>query len=217
MALSTRIALSSANLRWPLLRHSFYQRWTQGTLTIDELRSYSDQYRHLVVALPEWLSTAAQSHPTRAAELRSHAREERAHVGLWDDFRQAIGAPDSGAEPNQATSELMTTGEALASQGLGTAAAWALEAQAPEVSRAKALGLAGHYGVDVNSGAAYFDLHSRMDVDHARELEAAIEELPGELKTQAVDAAGAVLSGLWEVLTSVEQVAGPGRVGNRPG
>ena len=52
-------ALDGVNSRWPLLEHSFYQRWTKGTLTIDELRYYSDQYRHLVLALPEWLSSAA--------------------------------------------------------------------------------------------------------------------------------------------------------------
>lgn len=207
MALSTRTALGGVSRRWPLLQHSFYQRWTQGTLTIDELRSYSDQYRHLVVALPGWLSAAAQSHPTRAAQLRSHAREETAHVGLWDDFRRAIGTSGGGAEPNQATSKLIATADALASQGLGTAVAWALEAQAPEVSRAKAEGLATHYGFDATSGAAYFELHSRMDVAHSRELESAIEELPEELETQAAGAAGAVLSGLWEVLTAAERVA----------
>ena len=215
MAMNTRIALSVVNVRWPLLKHSFYQRWTQGTLTIDELRYYSDQYRHLVVALPEWLSIAADGHPSRAAELRSHAREEVAHVELWDDFRWAIGTPAAGAEPNHATSELVATGEALASQGLGTAAAWALEAQAPEVSRAKAERLASHYGIDAASGAGYFDLHSRMDLAHAHELEIAMEELPGELQMQAADAAEAVLSRLWEVLTAAERVAGPGRLGNR--
>jgi pyrroloquinoline-quinone synthase len=206
MPLSTRVALHGVNLHWPLLKHSFYQRWTRGTLTAGELRSYSDQYRHLVVELPGWLSTAAASHPTRAQELYAHAREETAHVRLWDDFRQAIGALGAGAPPNEATSELIATGDALAGQELGTAAAWALEAQAPEVSRAKADGLASHYGIDATSGAAYFELHSRMDVAHAAELETAIEELPDELERHAVDAADAVLSRLWDVLTSVELV-----------
>jgi pyrroloquinoline-quinone synthase len=216
MASSTRIALSRVNLRWPLLRHSFYQRWTQGTLTIDELRSYSDQYRHLVAALPGWLSSAAQSHPIMAAELRLHAREETAHIPLWDEFRRAIGASAGGADPNSATGDVIAKGDALAGQGLGTAVAWALEAQAPEVSRAKAEGLARHYGID-GAGAAYFELHSRMDVAHARELETAIEELPEELRTRAPEAADAVLSRVWEVLTSAEQLAGVGRLGNRPG
>jgi pyrroloquinoline-quinone synthase len=214
MALSTRIALGDVNRRWPLLQHSFYQRWTEGTLTRDELRSYSDQYRHLVVALPQWLHTAAEGHPTRGPELRSHAREETAHVELWDDFRQGIGGSPAVAGPNRATGELLATGQALASQGLGTAAAWALEAQAPEVSRAKAEGLARHYGIDATSGAAYFELHCRMDLAHASELEAAMEELPQELQAQAADSADAVLSRLWRVLTSVEQLAATGRPGN---
>ena len=217
MASTIEFALNGANLRWPLLKHSFYQRWTQGTLTIDELRSYSDQYRHVVVALPRWLSRAAESHPSRATELHAHAREEVAHVQLWDDFRQAIGPPSTGAAPNTATRELIAAGDALAGKGLGAAAAWALEAQAPEVSRAKAEGLATHYGFDATSGAAYFELHSRMDVAHAAELETAIDELPGDFRSQAADAAEIVLSRVWDVLTSAEQIAGTARLGDRLG
>ena len=206
MASSTINALSALTARWPLLKHSFYQRWSDGSLTADELRYYSDQYRHLVVVLPQWLDTAAAGHPTRSLELSVHAHEESAHVALWDEFRQGIGAEGTGDPPNAATSRVLGIGRALADQGLGAAAAWALEAQAPEVSRAKADGLARHYGIDAGSGAAYFELHSKRDVVHARELEAAIDELPAELQGPAVKAADAILAGLWEILTSSERV-----------
>ena len=204
MALSTKTRLSEVASRWPLLQHSFYQRWTQGTLTADELRCYSDQYRYLVVALPKWLDTAAASHPTRGAQLNEHAREESDHIAMWDGFRQAIGAEDPVAAPNAATSRVIGAGMALADHGLGAVAAWAIEAQAPEVSRAKADGLARHYGIDAGSGVAYFELHSLMDVDHARELEAAIDELPEALQGRAAEAADTILSGLWEVLSAAE-------------
>src|ERR1700694_5240803 len=207
MTSTIRFALSGLTARWPLLKHSFYQRWTDGTLTADELRSYSDQYRHLVVALPHWLEIAASGHPTRAAELSAHAREESAHVALWDQFRQGLGAEGAGDPPNAATSRVLGIGRALADQGLGAPAAWALEAQAPGVSRAKADGLAQHYGIDAGSGAAYFELHTLLDLVHTRELEAAIEELPAELQGRAVEAADAILAGLWEVLSSAERVA----------
>jgi pyrroloquinoline-quinone synthase len=207
MSSTTSSRLSGLISRWPLLKHSFYQRWTDGSLRVDELRYYSDQYRHLVVALPGWLDAAASGHPTRAAELTSHAREESAHVALWDQFRQGIGSEAAVDPPNAATSRLLGIGRALADQGLGAAAAWALEAQAPEVSRAKADGLARHYGIEGGPGAAYFELHSKMDVVHKRELEAAIDDLPLELQGRAVDAADAIMAGLWEVLTSSERVA----------
>jgi pyrroloquinoline-quinone synthase len=207
MASTTSSELSGLTSRWPLLKHSFYQRWTDGTLTADELRYYSDQYRHLVVALPQWLRIAAAGHPTRGPELMEHAREEAAHVALWDGFREGIGVEGVGDPPNAATSRVLGIGRALADQGLGTAAAWALEAQAPEVSRAKADGLARHYGIDGGSGAAYFELHSSMDVAHSRELEAAIGDLPPELRGRAVEAANSILEGLWEILSSSERVA----------
>jgi pyrroloquinoline-quinone synthase len=207
MPSTTVPALSGLTARWPLLKHSFYQRWTAGTLTADELRYYSDQYRHLVVALPQWLDTAAAGHPTRPTELAAHAREEAAHVALWDQFRAGLGLEGPSEGPNPATSKLLGIGRALADQGLGTAAAWALESQAPEVSRAKADGLAQHYEIDASSGAAYFELHSTMDVAHSRELEAAVAELPPELQDRAVEAADAILASLWEILTSSERVA----------
>ena len=207
MPSTTSSALSGLTARWPLLKHSFYQRWTDGSLSPDELRYYSDQYRHLVVALPQWLDTAAAGHPTRTRELKAHAHEESTHIALWDQFREGIGADGAGDAPNAATNRVLGIGRALADQGLGAAAAWALEAQAPEVSRAKADGLERHYGIDAGSGAAYFELHSTMDVAHSRELEAAIDELPAELRARAVEAADAVLAGLWEVLTSSEKVA----------
>jgi pyrroloquinoline-quinone synthase len=207
MASTTSSALSGLTSRWPLLKHSFYQRWTDGSLTTDELRYYSDQYRHLVVALPQWLNIAAAGHPTRGPELTAHAREEAAHVALWDRFREGIGVEGAGDPPNAATSTVLGIGRALADQGLGTAAAWALEAQAPEVSRAKADGLARHYGIDGGSGAAYFELHSTMDVAHTRELEAAIDELPADLQDRAVKAANSILAGLWDILSSSESVA----------
>jgi pyrroloquinoline-quinone synthase len=207
MASSTSAALSALTARWPLLKHSFYQRWTNGTLTTDELRYYSNQYRHLVVALPQWLETAALEQPARAADLAAHAREESGHVALWDQFRRGIGVSDASDPPNAATSKVLGIGRALADQGLGAAAAWALEAQAPDVSRAKADGLARHYGIDAASGAAYFELHSTMDVAHRHELETVIDDLPAELQNRAVEAADAILAGLWDVLTSSERVA----------
>src|SRR5437763_16907334 len=70
--------------RWDVLRHPFYARWEAGELSRDELSFYAGEYRHAVVAL------------ARAAEASGddgHAREEREHVALWDDFAAALDAP----------------------------------------------------------------------------------------------------------------------------
>lgn len=66
--------------RWDVLNHSFYQRWSQGELSREELGFYAGQYRHAVVALAD-----AAAHGGDAG----HAAEERSHVALWDGFLSA--------------------------------------------------------------------------------------------------------------------------------
>jgi pyrroloquinoline quinone (PQQ) biosynthesis protein C len=39
-----------------LLQHTFYQRWTDGTLTAAELQEYARQYYHYALAFPTFLS-----------------------------------------------------------------------------------------------------------------------------------------------------------------
>jgi pyrroloquinoline quinone (PQQ) biosynthesis protein C len=57
-------ALDRVTARWNLLHHTFYQRWTDGELTRDELRDYVKQYAHVVRALPGWLGMPLRSGPT---------------------------------------------------------------------------------------------------------------------------------------------------------
>ena len=55
--------LDGVTARWNLLEHSFYQRWTQGTLTRDELCDYVLQYAHVVRAVPAWLEQVRGGDP----------------------------------------------------------------------------------------------------------------------------------------------------------
>ena len=42
--------------RFDLLCHPFYQAWSDGKLTTDDLREYSAEYYHHVAAFPTYLS-----------------------------------------------------------------------------------------------------------------------------------------------------------------
>ncbi|MEA2645878.1 MAG: pyrroloquinoline-quinone synthase [Chloroflexota bacterium] len=188
--------------RWDLLRHPFYTRWKAGELTRDELVDYAGQYAHVVRALPRWLEAAADAaHAEHRAVLREHAHDEAAHPALWDQFAAAVGADaaETNAEPNDATRSLLAEGEMLTALGLGAAVAWSLEAQSPEVSKEKLHGLAEHYDI-TDTGAEYFSLHAEKDVEHRQELGTMIAGNP-----HAVEAADAVLSRLWDLLSSVER------------
>jgi len=69
--------IDEARERWDVLRHPFYVRWERGELKRDELAFYAGEYRHAVVALADAAAASGDA---------DHAREEREHVTLWDDF-----------------------------------------------------------------------------------------------------------------------------------
>ena len=97
----TRLEL--ARTRWNVLEHSFYQRWSGGTLTREELGVYAGQYGHAVRALAQASASAARAaEPELRAELERHAKEEADHVRLWDGFTTAAGG-DVAAAPTAET------------------------------------------------------------------------------------------------------------------
>src|SRR5579859_5758284 len=78
-----------------VLEHPFYERWSEGELSAGELAFYAGEYRHAVVALAAVSERAAsKARAEHAAQLRDHAREEAAHVELWDQFAAAAGAAE---------------------------------------------------------------------------------------------------------------------------
>ncbi|HEY8739457.1 MAG TPA: iron-containing redox enzyme family protein [Candidatus Dormibacteraeota bacterium] len=196
--------LTAAATRWDLLKHSFYQRWTSGDLSIVELQDYAAQYNFVVAAMPGWLVRTAATDPANRATLEAHAREEAAHLPMWADFAEAVGVSSAAlgaTEPNAATRGLLQLGDSLVSDGRGAAAIWALEAQTPRVSVEKLAGL-GQYGIEDGPGTRYFEVHRSMDVRHTEELEAVIEGGPANPGDPA--AAAQMSEALWDILTSVE-------------
>ena len=75
-----------------VLEHPFYQRWSAGELSPEELGFYAWEYRHAVIALADASArAAAKAEPAHAVGLRLHAEEEAAHVELWDSFARVTG------------------------------------------------------------------------------------------------------------------------------
>lgn len=196
--------LDAVRERWNVLEHPFYERWSQGTLTRGELAHYSGQYRHAVVALAAAARHAAALEPALAA----HAAEEAGHVALWDGFVAAVGG-DSAAP---AGPETAACARAWAKDGslLETLVGiYAIEAAQPAISATKAAGLRERYGIDAPAATAYFDLHEQLDVEHAAQGRAFIEQrLEGADTAALVARARDVLRANWELLDGVERNAG---------
>ncbi|HEY8303497.1 MAG TPA: iron-containing redox enzyme family protein [Solirubrobacteraceae bacterium] len=85
--------IDDARRECDVLEHPFYQRWSAGELSAEELDLYAGEYRHAVVALARASSdAAAKAGPEHRAGLARHAAEEHSHIALWDEFARAAGA-----------------------------------------------------------------------------------------------------------------------------
>jgi pyrroloquinoline-quinone synthase len=174
MTLTIWERIENARQRWNVLRHPFYERWTAGELTPDELARYSGQYRHAVEAIAEISEDAAAGRP----DLAEHAVEEREHVELWDRFVDAAGG--ASAEPTPETAECVrewTAGDDALSR---LVTLYAIETAQPEISRVKREGLLSSYGFTDGDGTDYFRVHEHRDADHAAQARELLTELAAE-------------------------------------
>ena len=188
--------------RWDVLRHPFYQRWSNGELTSDELARYSGQYRHAVEAIATLSAEAAESLPAHP-ELRRHAAEELGHVRLWDGFVDAAGG-DAGDAPTVETSECVrawTAGGYLAHRLVRL---YAIESGQPQISRTKREGLLDRYGFADGAGTAYFRIHEQRDVEHAAEVRELVDEVGADADPDdLVAAAESAFRANWRLLDGV--------------
>ena len=194
--------IEESRRRWDVLQHPFYQRWSDGDLTREDLARYSGQYRHAVEAIASLSESAAQALPERS-ELRRHAAEELGHVRLWDGFVDAVGG-DADAEPTAETAACFASwaGEGDALELL--ARLYAVEASQPAISRTKRAGLLDRYGFEEGSGTAYFRVHEGRDVEHAAEVRELIAELASDDDAdRLVAAAERAYEANWRLLDGV--------------
>ncbi len=194
---------------WSVLRHSFYERWSRGELTRDELAAYSGQYRHAVVALAA-ASGAAEPHPDPATRehLAEHAAEEGEHVELWDRFVAATGG-DTGAD---AAPETLVCAGTWARDGRSAdetlAALYAIESAQPAIAETKLRGLVDHYGFEPGDATVYFDVHTELDHEHAAAHRELLESAVGQGRDdELIAAARDALAATWALLDGVERTA----------
>jgi pyrroloquinoline-quinone synthase len=197
-----------------LLKHPFYQAWTAGTLSVERLQNYAVQYYPHVAAFPRYLSaihSRCADIATRQALLENMIEEERGaenHPELWLRFAEAIGVPrervvDSAVSVS--STALVDEFTRLAGSGhvpTGLAALYAYESQIPSVATAKIDGLRRFYGVTDERGLAFFAVHEKADVWHARTGADLIGRhcATEDDHEKAIEGADRALGALWSLL-----------------
>jgi len=196
--------IEQARARHNVLEHPFYQRWSAGELSGEELARYSGQYRHATEALARLCADAAAAAPgEHREELELHAAEEEAHVGLWDGFVESAGG-EIGAEPTPETAECVRAWTAPDGYLEALARMYAIESGQPEISRVKREGLNHFYGVGHGPGDEYFRVHEHADEAHAEQSRRLIDEALGSDQEDAVVAAAeSAFRANWRLLDGV--------------
>ncbi len=205
--------------RFDLLCHPFYQAWSEGKLSTDDLREYSAEYYHHVAAFPTYLSAfhaRLEDGELRRNVLRNLADEEiegRAHADLWLDFANGMGANSNDVRSRQPIAEIdaliahFRSAASSANRAEVLATFYAYESQVPRVAKEKASGLRERYAADSKT-CGYFTLHQFADVQHSavwrEELERELAAHP-EQREAALNAAEDAAQKLWQALDGVQR------------
>ncbi|OLC23990.1 MAG: pyrroloquinoline quinone biosynthesis protein PqqC [Thaumarchaeota archaeon 13_1_40CM_4_48_7] len=192
-----------------LLRHSFYQMWSEGKLTIDHLQGYSMEYFQLVKAIPKIVEGIA-ARMTDNEDISNNAKEEAEHVEPWVRFATALGvsrcdlvdyAGTTGT--NAAVARMLDLGNASLEEAV--AAMYAYEMELPKISRSKIDGLKKFYGMSSDDATKYFEIHEEADLRHAQAWREILNKIPAGKQEAAFAAAIGSLKAQNMLLDSVQE------------
>ena len=217
--------LNARIARYDLLRHPFYQAWSMGQLSNDDLREYAQDYYRHVDAFPGYLdefqSRLGEGELRRAVQANmldelgaedATGQVGRSHSELWLDFAEGVGAERTmaGHEPVDEVKGLTAYFTRVAREGSpaeALAAFYAYESQVPRVAQEKARWLREAYAVDERT-CGYFTLHATADVHHSavwrNQLRKWLTANPDQEKA-ALEAGEAAAKALWNALDGIER------------
>ena len=139
-------------LKHKLLDHPFYQLWTKGEISKEQLSKYSYSYFELVRQIPVLWSQSIKGLNAESSDSDKLVLEELSHISMWNQFKSKLDCENYPAmdDVNEELSKMNP------SELLG--AIHSFEVQQPEVAKTKKEGLLNHYGFN-DRDTVYFDEH----------------------------------------------------------
>lgn len=201
-----------------LLKHPFYQMWNRGSLPIEVMRKYAEQYYHLEKNFPTFLSKIHASctqdeFDVREAITNNLYDEEHGvenHRELWLRFGESIGASRQeiqNSKPLPETNSTIAVFNELSTRSYleGVSALSAYESQIPAVAETKLEGLEKNYAMTDERGQKFFKVHGVMDIEHANSWWDIINDHADteEQKNQVTEAVKMGRDALWSFLDGV--------------
>ena len=181
--------------QWDLNKHPFYESWRAGTLPVETLRCYAEEYGQLVRLMPEGWNTLA------SPDL---VQEEQEHSVMWDDFARCLDTQVGEAAVLPETKEMVGEVSSLFSRPASAIGAlYAFEVQQPATATSKLDGLRENYPqLRAELYEEYFKVHA---VNH-HESEAVLElalQLDEAGQAEAVAACERMCKTLWNALSGI--------------
>lgn len=199
-----------------LLKHSFYQAWSAGKLSLEDLRTYACQYYHHVEAFPCYISATLSncrfSHARRV--LLDNLNDEEgfngeSHPALWLQFTKGLGLCEETVknseqlpETRQLIEDFFTLSRSSYAEGIG--ALYAYERQIPETAASKITGLEQFYNISDQDTLKFFVVHLKADVEHAKATKELIKCLSADEKLKAEKAAKKIAKSVWNMLSGIQ-------------
>jgi pyrroloquinoline-quinone synthase len=155
-----------------LLKHPFYEMWSDGKLTQESLAGYSKEYFQLVKAVPKFMTPIIEQAPESAVkELVYNQQEESEHIQPWIKFAGALGISPQELEQYDGLEKtkraVLQLDSLMNDYESGSCAMYAFEKEIPKISQTKLEGLAEFYGLTTDDATKYFKLHTEADIRHA--------------------------------------------------
>ncbi|MBI3331690.1 iron-containing redox enzyme family protein [Candidatus Peregrinibacteria bacterium] len=153
-----------------LLKHPFYQKWSKGELTLNDMQVYAKEYFHLVERIPGIVARVRDRAQDRRLkdQIDENVREEQEHVELWKRFAKSVGVTEQELRSyvpsmtvQKAVASLEETAERSFSEGV--VAVYALELELPKIAETKKDGLCRFYGLENEDAQIYFDEHLKEE------------------------------------------------------
>ncbi len=191
-----------------ILKHPFYQLWSEGKLPSEALRVYAKQYYHFVENLPHLLETMLENckDPAIRSLISKNLNEEMQHPHLWLAFANSLGLGNDDVISSESLPETVESLQIFQSCMVGptpraAAALLAYEALVPAVARQKMEGLIRFYGIKEPEALEFFKVHMEVDLDHVKVWEKILNEEP--VGAEVLGAAKRSLKAQWGLLDGV--------------
>jgi pyrroloquinoline-quinone synthase len=203
---------------YSLLKHRYYQAWSRGELTQENLQFYAAQYYNQVQSFPRFISrvhTHCSEIEARKVLLENLVDEEihgTDHPALWMQFANGLGVSKEKVlndMPLPETKAMVDTFYDLAQGDWrdGLCALYAYECQVPEVSASKIQGLQDFYGINDESTLEFFTAHQAYDVGHSQQVASLIEKyVEPERAERATREAAQALWGFLDGICRVDNI-----------